>query len=67
MIGRGVAKELRLAMRAYKVVQAHLRNARCGLVGSDDVEARAQIIDAMEKHVVLAKIAGAPMRKGKKP
>ena len=67
MIGRGTAKEIRLAMRAYKVVQAHLRNARCGLVGKDDTEVLHQHIDCGTWRAKLAKIAGAPMRKGKKP
>lgn len=67
MIGRGVAKELRLAMRAYKVVQAHLRNARMGLVGKDDTEVLHQMIDCGMRTANLARIAGAPMRKGKKP
>lgn len=67
MIGRGVAREIRLAMRAYRVVQAHLRNARCGLAGKDDTEALHQHIDCGMARARLAKIAGAPMRKGKKP
>ena len=66
MIGRGTAKEIRLAVRAIKAAQTHLSAARVGLKGKQD----AEVLHAMQWFAFrasdLAALAGAPMRKGKK-
>ncbi len=68
MIGRGTAKEIRLAIRALKASRTHLANSRCGLKGAADevVLHRLKTLGwAVEDLSEL--LAGAPMRKGKKP
>ena len=67
MIGRGTQKEIRLAVRAIKAARSHLKNARCGTRSAADHVVLHALQTLEWRAEDLAALAGAPMRKGKKP
>ena len=66
-LGRGTARSLRLAIRAIRAARSHLKDVRCGTRGGADHIVLHALQTLEWRAEDLAALAGAPMRKGKKP
>jgi hypothetical protein len=65
-LGRGVKKEIRLAIRALKTARTHLSNSRCGLAGEVDAKVLGVLMALEFRRQDLTALLSKPSRSARK-